>query len=225
VAVIESANPKNTPNHLFKIHDMAKILLWCHGGCFGGGTALYDRDLRHRIAAAGWTVDAVDFPTDDFKSAQQTLLAAVKNAQATNPAQLVIGGVSSGGFLAYQIAQQCRLPSLLLCPVLAPAARHTQLRHRQQALQLRFFHSLEVMRQVEEEVQPPVSPTAIVYGTEDDRAPGEVHAPWAEQPNVQRIAVEGGHTLCKHPPMSAVMSALDWIGVFTASREHWVVNQ
>ena len=190
---------------------MSKVLVWCHGGCFGGGGANYDAPLRAAIEASGCAVHSVEFT----KSYEQALvdISIVAAHYESQGHQVLMGGISSGGLLAHQVANQRHLPALLIAPVLAPHARHHTLNAAERALQLSFFGDMVKMRLAEEEAQKgPNNGRCIIYGKGDSRAPEVYFLAWAEtscETGISYHEMPLSHIeLCKRPPLDIV---IQWI--------------
>jgi acetyl esterase/lipase len=186
---------------------MSKILIWCHGGCFGGGSVTNDADLRSHLTSQGWEIRAVKFPLDNYAKALNHIKTEAVNADfKTN--HVVVGGISSGGFLAHKAAHDLHLPALLICPVMGPAARHYKLPHDLQWKQIQFFGTYLNMLAAQNRVTKPSTPTFVLYGTQDTRAEPHHFESWKGLENVKMVGVEAGHELCKSPDLSIVLEGL-----------------
>lgn len=192
------------------------ILVWCHGGCFGGGQVLYDAQLRKTVKANGYEVTAVDF-TKSYPVAL-TEIAAAATYHMQQGYRVIMGGISSGGMLAHMVANQLKLPALLIAPVLGPYSRHDApgvLTDSQRELQLSFFGDMDTMFKAEQEaLAAPNSHRCIIYGRNDGRAPEDNFIGWTNlRPlRVELYEVEASHSkLCQHPPLDNVITCLSII--------------
>ena len=196
---------------------MSKILIWCHGGCFGGGSVSYDKPLREGLAKYGWDVRPVDFPLDNYQSAIDAIGAEALKAQDESKNEIknerktpvVVGGISSGGLLAHQVASELELPALLVCPVLAPAARHYKLPPDLQMKQLSFFHTHSEIIKAQNMVCKPMQKRFILYGTKDTRAAPRHFEAWKGMDYVQVKGIDAGHELCKNVKAEDLLEGLE----------------
>ena len=186
-----------------------RVVIWCHGGCFGGGSADYDRSLRDHLTNTGFQVFSVDFPTDNYPKTIELLLSISQDLEKCGR-KYIFAGVSSGGFLAHVMGNACNVPVFLLCPVLQPFKRHETLEEKFRKLQLRFFGSEDIMQKAQEgvEISPPLTPRYVIYGRDDKKAPF---------PHIFNILMKGegaritliekaaGHELCKNPPLDDIL--------------------
>ena len=186
------------------------VLVWCHGGCFGGGQATYDAHLRAVVSDHGCKVHSVDFT----KSYEQALkdIDDVVAYYAQQGYQVIMGGISSGGLLAHQVANRHHLPALLIAPVLAPYTRHSApdvLTDAQRMLQLSFFTTMENMLRAEKDaLKKPNSSRCVIYGKGDQRAPEINFMRWsaARDKDIRLFGLDASHnTLCQNPPMYIVL--------------------
>lgn len=185
------------------------VLIWCHGGCFGGGSPQYDKKLRAYLAKHDWVVATVEFSLTSWEQAVNDVLGEVAHQCIQHPeATMVLGGVSSGGFIAHHVANQLRLPAALICPVIKPATRHLKLAPSLQNKQLKFFQSVEKMQQVEDSITTPNAPRFVLYGTKDFRAPMQAYANWMEKRRVFFCGWNGGHEICADPPCGIFLQGL-----------------
>lgn len=181
---------------------MTKVLIWCHGGCFGGGNVNYDSELRNFLQVQhDWKIICVDFVLDDWDRAISDIETTVKLINKSDM-KVIIGGVSSGGMMAHEVANRLELPAILLCPVLAPFDRHESLAKDLQDKQLKFFHTLDNMKKVQDSIQPPNAKRYFMYGKTDKRAPVTVYKDWLEDDLVKSDEVDGGHEICNDPPFN-----------------------
>lgn len=180
-------------------------IIWCHGGCFAGGHVQYDSHLRKGLFDEyKITVFPVDFRRTSYEEALSDIDAATKEVLEQYET-VIIAGISSGGFLAHQIANKLHLPAFLICPVMKPASRHATLSRADQILQLSFFGTLEHMQRAECETIGPNAMRFILYGSEDLRAPSSAFADW---PNTVYYGLPMGHNLCQKPPVNIVGAGL-----------------
>jgi len=178
------------------------VLVWCHGGCFGGGNSNYDKALRDHLHHSKIMVMAVEFSTHDFEIAMKDVMTTAKYAENKYPnIPLAFGGVSSGGFLAHMAANEMNKPAALLCPVVKPYDRHSSLPEDLQNRQLKFFHTLEEMKTIQDLLKPPNAPRYVMYATHDERAPERHYNHWLHENRVFFLGQPGGHELCKHPSL------------------------
>lgn len=185
--------------HLFKM----PTLLWCHGGAFGGGNATYDKKLRDDISKLGINVVSIEFCLDNIEKALQQVKDECKQYMSHD--NVVVGGISSGGYIAHMVADAMNLNAFLIAPVFKPASRHLDLSPKLQKLQLKAFHSLENMKKYENMVRSPTTRRIIVYGSKDTRAENQSYSTWE---NTKRFKTDKDHvSLCKNPPQEAV----EWI--------------
>ena len=189
------------------------VLVWCHGGCFGGGQASYDAHLRAVIQSHGCLVHSVHF-TKSYDQAIKDINEVVTN-YGLQGYRVILGGISSGGLLAHQVANERHLPALLIAPVLAPYTRHYApdvLTHAQRKLQLSFFGNMDVMLHAERiALKKPNSNRCVIYGKGDCRAP-EIHfSRWAaaRDKDIRLFEISASHSqLCQNPPTDIVLSWL-----------------
>lgn len=184
---------------------MLRVLIWCHGGCFGGGSPLYDAELRNYLTEhCQCKVVAVNFSLTDYSEACVDILTECMSEDGQN---IILGGISSGGLMAHRLAEYCNLPVILVCPVIKPASRHASLPEDLQAKQLKFFHTLEDMQRIEDDIPLPRSPCHIIYGTNDNRANGFYD--WLTLKNVTSSALDRGHDICNDPPRELIAKQLN----------------
>jgi acetyl esterase/lipase len=183
---------------------MKTVLVWCHGGCFGGGDFSYDVQLRKAIGDAGYQVCSVDF-TKSYPMALADIDKIVTYYELDGY-RVILGGISSGGLLAHLAANSRQLPAVLIAPVLGPYKRHNILDSSQQKLQLSFFGNMETMFGVEQLAQEePNNTRLIIYGKGDVRAPDIYFKMW----QAQLHEIDASHSeLCQHPPVDII---IQWI--------------
>lgn len=185
---------------------MENVLLWCHGGCFSGGSINYDEELRTYLEKNKiCKVIPVDFCLTNWKTALKDVMSAVEKYDNEN---LVLGGISSGALLAHIVANCFTLPALLICPVLNPATRHTDLPPELQEKQLKFFHNMSNAYKVENMVNKPNSYRYILFGKHDKRASSETFRPWLNMDKVTCNCLDKGHEICNNPPCELIANHL-----------------
>ena len=178
---------------------MNKLIVWCHGGCFSGGSVQYDNDLRQFLEVRdGWKVICVDFSLNDWGEAINDIENSCKEYQKIYD-KIVLVGVSSGGMLAHEVANRLKLSAGLLCPVIKPYNRHESLPSDLKEKQLKFFHTTDNMKKIQDSIQPPNSKRYIMYGKMDQRAPMSAYSSWFKNELVKYDEVDGGHELCNKP--------------------------
>lgn len=181
---------------------MNKVLIWCHGGCFGGGNVSYDSEIRTFLQLQhDWKIICVDFALNDWHKAISDIETTVKLIKNDNP-KIVLVGVSSGGMMAHEVANRLNLPAALLCPVMKPFDRHESLTKDLQEKQLKFFHTLDNMKKLQDVLQSPNSNRYIMYGKTDNRAPVAAYLNWFKYDNVVHDEIDCGHELCNNPPFN-----------------------
>lgn len=180
---------------------MSRTLIWCHGGCFSGGSIEYDKELREFLIDNNiCKVIPVNFSLHSWNEALLDITWAVDTFCGT----VILGGVSSGALLAHAAANCLKLPAILICPVIKPATRHTSLPKDLQAKQLAFFQDIEYMQFIEDSITPPNNARYILYGKKDDRAPSSAFQSWLELNNVVSDALDQGHEICNKPPCELI---------------------
>jgi len=185
-------------------------LIWCHGGCFSGGNASYDLELRDYLANHGVKVISVEFNKSGWEEA---LIDIIQTAVLCGSDTYIFGGVSSGGMLAHQAANILHKPAFLLCPVLKPAERYTSLEENFKTMQLNFFHSVDNMRKCERNVKEPNNARQVIFGSSDSRAPIQAITSWLDGPHHLGIhTLPGGHELCKNPPLQLCLQCVQTLG-------------
>lgn len=192
------------------------VLVWCHGGCFGGGKVSYDAALRRIVKNNGVEVSAVDF-TKLYPNALTEIVDVAKYYMKRDYL-VIMGGISSGGLLAHTVANQLYLPALLIAPVLAPHSRHNAhgvLTDSQRDLQLLFFGDMDTMLKAEHEALSfPNNIRYIMYGKNDSRAPEVNFIRWADHhpSRVKLYEVDASHNdLCQYPPLDVVVSWMNML--------------
>lgn len=139
------------------------VIVWCHGGCFGGGNASYDAWWRDNLTQRSYTVIGAEFSLSSFDQA----IEDVSNmCQQTGAA--IIAGISSGGFIAHLVAEKLHIPAILIAPVLKPSVRHSQLPAELQQLQIKSFGTMENMRRWENIARNCSGRRIIMLGLADD---------------------------------------------------------
>ena len=98
------------------------ILVTLHGGCFTGGSHLWDQKQTKCLEKLGFNVRQLAFPTDNFEDT----IVFLKNAIQEFGKKVYLLGRSSGGYLAKVIFDSC--PDLIekaiyLAPVFDPETR------------------------------------------------------------------------------------------------------
>ena len=187
-------------------------IAWVHGGCFTGGSAAHDVAMRGHLESLGMRCVSVDYDRSNLDLALASIRGAV-NDLASNDSTIVLGGVSSGGYLAHRAANEMGLPALLLCPVIDPVARHDGLPPRMQTQQLDFFGSPESMMCEQHHMQPPTGKRLVFVGEDDwERAPRAAMRDWEMRGNTQIVSCEGDHALCAAPPLHEITAErLAWL--------------
>jgi len=186
-----------------------KVLIWIHGGCFSGGSIHYDKNLREFLFQNGWTVIPVDFDLTDYYKAIQYIEETVYKLFRIKGNEIILGGISSGGFLAHQVANIIKIPAILLCPVIKPFDRHFDIPQDLQEKQLSFFHTLENMKEIQDSVSEPNNKRFIIFGAKDNRAPFQVYSDWLSLDNVRSTIIDAGHELCNNPPLKLFLDSLE----------------
>ena len=190
------------------------ILIWCHGGCFGGGLPSYDIKLRDFIKKQGWKVHSVDFNVNDYNSAIKDISLAVRSiTRIYTNSNVILGGISSGALFAHVIANEFDIPAILVCPVIKPLKRHESLPEKFQKLQLKSFHDFDKMSDIETlAIAPPSNSRFIIYGVKDTRAPFQAYAHWLNEKNATihttAVGCSGGHEICHNPPLEIFFKGL-----------------
>ncbi len=188
--------------------NIGKVLVWCHGGCFSGGSVEYDKELRDYLNLHyKWQIYCVDFSLNDWDTAIEDIIKVVKIYANTH--HVVLGGVSSGGLLAHETANRTNLRAILLCPVIKPATRHDSLSNDLQEKQLNFFKTMDNMIQIEKSIKPPNNKRFIIYGKTDTRAPVSAYSDWLKQDNITCYEENGGPELCNKPPYEIFAQGLN----------------
>lgn len=180
-------------------------LIWCHGGCFSGGNASYDKQLREYLEKNGIKVISVEFSTDSWNEA---LLDVIRTSVLCNEPH-ILGGVSSGGMIAHQAANIVNRPAFLLCPVFKPADRHSSLEEKFQKMQLNFFDTVENMEKYQNDVKAPNRERQIIFGNQDERARLDAISGWTGTKNLTVHIVSGDHSLCKYPPLELCLQCIN----------------
>lgn len=181
------------------------VLMWCHGGCFSGGSVDYDKEFRHYLFDYQiCVVLPVDFSMTDWDRAIQDIVNRTLLIKANDGAKLIIGGISSGALLAHEVANRLNLPAVLVCPVIKPFTRHASLSEDLQFKQLQFFKTISHMKEIEESIMPPNNSRYILYGSTDQRAPVGHFKDWLGMDNVAHDALNQGHELCNNIPCELV---------------------
>jgi acetyl esterase/lipase len=180
-------------------------LVWCHGGCFSGGSVEYDKELREYLSSCGIQVLPVDFSLESWDQAVKDVYKAYDNARWDND-NVIIGGISSGAMMAHYVAVQQVAPAILICPVLKPATRHSSLPEDMQARQLKFFGTFEKMMEAQTSLfrEKVCTDRYILYGTKDERAPVSGFQELLGASNVTYDALNGGHGICISPPCELI---------------------
>jgi hypothetical protein len=183
---------------------MSRLLVWCHGGCFSGGNTFYDAELRTYLSEHGWTVFPVDFSRDNLNDALEDITHACDGHN-----DVILGGISSGGFLAHVGACMVGVPALLVCPVIKPFDRHASLPSDLQEKQLQFFKTMSDMEAAQKNIKIPNNKRFIVYGTRDSRAPANAYSDWIGMDCVECLAIDSGHEICNNPPSAEILEGLN----------------
>lgn len=180
---------------------MTRTLVWCHGGCFSGGSVEYDKELRNYLDVHGiCKVIPVDFSLRNWPEAITDITRAVGLIKGP----VALGGVSSGALLAHAAANLLNLPAILICPVIKPAGRHASLPIDLQQRQLAFFGTLEYMQHIEDSILQPNNRRYVLYGCRDARAPKSAFESWLNLDNVISDALDQGHEICNSPPCELI---------------------
>lgn len=185
---------------------MSRVLIWCHGGCFSGGSVEYDKELRaYLIDQCRCIVIPVNFSLNGWNEAIDDILKVAKEMlDIMSDEYIVIGGISSGALLAHEVANRLNLPALLICPVIKPASRHSSLPDDLKEKQLKFFGTLDYMKYIQNKVAQPNSARYILYGLQDNRAPSSAFEHWLKLDNVASNSIDKGHEICNSPPLKLI---------------------
>jgi hypothetical protein len=187
-------------------------VIWCHGGCFSGGSVEYDKELREYLSLHGIQVIPVDFSLESWDQAVKDITEAYDNARWAND-NVLIGGISSGAMMAHHVARKESTEAVLVCPVLKPADRHSSLPADLQARQLKFFGTLERMLEVQNSLilgsdEKLYGGRYILYGIKDERAPVSGFHELLKMKNVTYDALDRGHDICVSPPCELIRSRI-----------------
>lgn len=186
---------------------MAITLVWCHGGCFSGGSIDYDKELRNHLSNHNITVIPIDFSLQGWELALKDIYTSTSLKINEND-KVILGGISSGALMAHVVANTLYLPAILICPVIKPADRHASLPLDLQTKQLAFFGSMDGMLAVQDSILPPNNRRYILYGTKDIRAPVSSFQQWLTMDNVTYDALDQGHEICSNPPCELIIKRL-----------------
>lgn len=75
-------------------------LIWCHGGCFSGGSIEYDKELREYLSNNNICHPIpINFSLDNWDAAIRDIKEACR---ATNRS-VMLGGISSGAMMADKV--------------------------------------------------------------------------------------------------------------------------
>jgi hypothetical protein len=153
-------------------------IVHCHGGCFGGGSPNYDKELKTRLTGYGFSVKSAKFPLD--KGLEAAVDAVQKFASKFRDDELILLGVSSGGLIAHHAANCLKCPALLIAPVGQPFTRHSELPEKLAKLQLKFFGTKAAIKEAEYHLPYANSYRIMLFGRDDKRAP---KYPWTKVRN------------------------------------------
>ena len=183
------------------------VLLWCHGGCFTGGSVDNDQKLRSYLTSHNiCQCIPIDFSLKSWHLAIRDIYRyALSDFQGR---KVVLGGISSGAMMAHHVANKLKLPAVLICPVLKPADRHQSLSNDLQERQLKFFGSLEEMANIQDSIAPPNNLRYILYGTKDVRAPVSGFEKWLEGDRCIVDVLDKGHEMCSDPPCELIAQGI-----------------
>jgi hypothetical protein len=192
----------------------SRTLIWCHGGCFAGGSIEYDKELREYLVQNGvCNVFPVNFSLDSWEGAISdiTLAAQISSQIGIVPGKmdLILGGISSGALMAHEVANRLKLPAVLICPVIKPATRHDTLPEDLKKKQLTFFGTREHMHMAEDSIQSPNKARYILYGKQDQRAPSSAFESWLTLDHVVSDALDQGHEICNKPPCALIAKRVE----------------
>lgn len=192
------------------------VVLWAHGGCFTNGDETWDSTLAEFLCKRGFLVVTADYrqgqwhPWPAGSDDLQSLYSSLVREHAPLPVH--VGGASSGGFFAYDVACKTRAPKCaLLCPVLDAYKRYEILddvsvkKHKQRL----YFGTLEHMQSVTEQVLGQQRPADlfIVTGSHDIDAPA-----FACFPTLPCYSIRGAtHAMCTRPPVEALEAICDYL--------------
>tara|TARA_R110002111_G_scaffold252255_1_gene316990 strand:+ start:620 stop:1186 length:567 start_codon:yes stop_codon:yes gene_type:complete len=176
------------------------VIIWCHGGCFGGGNSSYDKKIRQFLTNQGYTVISSEFRKDKEYAIQDIISDCKVNDN------FILAGISSGGLLAHIVANTLKVPAMLICPVFKPHDRHEKLGKKLQKLQLDFFKTKKEMKEFQDKIEPPNRKRYCIFGVSDTRAPVDAISDW-ECKDIKMV--KSSHPdLCKNPPLDFVLQCV-----------------
>lgn len=183
-------------------------LIWCHGGCFAGGSVAYDEGLRNYLGEGGdFNPVPVDFSLKSWTQAVQDIVSrSITSIMKDRP--IILVGVSSGAFMAHYVANILHVPAVLIAPVLCPADRHADLPQDLQDRQISFFGSFDEIAKAQKLLLAPNTHRYILSGAQDTVAPF-TRSEWVDGEMVVCDLLEDkGHQICVAPPKKLIAQRL-----------------
>jgi predicted esterase YcpF (UPF0227 family) len=200
------SEPNDIPSYIDGPEDNEKKILWFHGGCFKQGNHMWSGHFRKVLRDNGFTVI-----TFDLQKAQnlRDVRCLVKKFRGQH--KLYVGGESSGGFFAVDLAtrfpgdiQKC----IAVAPVLTPNGRFENLSDEKKRLQTEFFMMRSVMFEIEEDLEDRIIDTETelwcLFGKQDKDSDPKLSTEFTN-----KIVVKGDHKdICKkvHPMFNVIVS-------------------
>lgn len=178
---------------------LMNTLIWCSGD--SPELDYSDYDLRMFLSNSGWITINVDYTMTDFNEA----VSDIEKETALHTGNIVLVGVSNGGFLAHYVANKLKLPALLIHPILKPYDRLEQFPLDYQKLQLNMFHTKRLMKHIQDSIKSPNNTRFIIYEEKD--IPGFID--WVVQNNVYMCSYYPNQNLGKTVPSANVLRYLN----------------